>query len=159
MIEIRKEEYKLFLADRQKIKDRLIKHTCKTNLNPHLLFRNKFTEDTSKIFIGNWTDDGFWVTRFRRQIINFRADIVAKGVVEERSNDLLLHFKYSLGFSSIIGGLISILVVGLFLNSLGLGLLWSALIPAPLYILLSYFEVSKMKSVIYDYLINEYLEK
>lgn len=155
MIEIGTDKHNLILSDKPKVEDRLIKHTCKTNLSPHLLFRNIYTDNTSKVFIGNWTDNGFWITRYRKQFINFRADVVAKGTFKEANKKLQLNFNYSLGFSSVVGGLFIILFITLMLTSFGLNFFVAILFPVTLYVIFSKREMKKAKDAIEKYLLYE----
>ncbi len=158
MIEVGKDKHHLLITDRIKIKERLVKHTCKTNLSPHLLFTNQYNDNTSRTFIGNVTDDGFWITRYRKQFMNYRADVVAKGTFKEYGSKLELSFNYSLGFSSIVGGAFIIIIIAAIMISNGLNFFLSFAIPIIIYGLLTRLEVSKAKEAINNYLLNEYQE-
>ena len=158
MIEIGKEEQKLEIS-RSDIENRLIKHTCKTNLNPNLLFTTIYTDNTAKVFIGNWTKNGFWITRYRKQFINFRADIVAKGTFNKTNAGINLQFEYAIGFSSIVGGGLIIIILSLLLAMNGLNPYLAFSLPVLLYCVFSKIEVNKAKSAINKYLLNEYSEE
>ncbi len=77
MIPIGKEFFQLHQGDSEIIEKNISLHTCKTNVSPQLMFNQSYTGETSKIFVGNWKKDGFWISKFRRQLLDFRPDIIA----------------------------------------------------------------------------------
>lgn len=105
MIPIKQEEYIIHNYNIDVIKDKVIKETCKTNMSPQLMFKQGFTGITNKTFVGNWTKKGFWISKFRMQLIQFRPDIIAKFRFSDHSENTLLSIRYSIGFSSIFLGL------------------------------------------------------
>ncbi len=147
-------EYEINPEKIKEIETNISKYTCKTNVSPHLLFRSPYTEDTSRVFIGNWMKDGFWITRYRKQFINFRADIIAKGnFINTQRRDKLV-FKFSLGFSSILGGFFIILFLAYFLISL-VPIYLAFSLPIIAYVFMTNLEIRKAKSAIERYLLDE----
>jgi hypothetical protein len=94
--------------------------TCKTNLSPQLIFRQSYTGITSKTFVGNWTKNGFWITKFRMQLMQLRPDIIAKFRFNKTSENSEVSIRYSIGFSSLFIGLILITTFALPFAAFGL---------------------------------------
>ncbi|MBK6965270.1 MAG: hypothetical protein IPH20_15395 [Bacteroidales bacterium] len=84
------------------IKDRMAELTCKTNLSPQLMFRQSYTGIASKLFVGNWTKSGFWISKFRLQVIELRPDIIIRFIFMPGPSSTRLGIRYSLGVSSIL---------------------------------------------------------
>ncbi len=96
---------------RELIESRMSSNTCKTNLSPQLMFKQSYTGLTDKTFVGNWTKDGFWISKFRRQLMELRPDIIVRFDFHKQKNQTILKLRYSIGFSSILMGLIWILFI------------------------------------------------
>ncbi len=110
MIRINK---KVFWTDEDGISiitERIKENTCKTNINPELMFRQSYTGITGKLFVGNWTSYGFWISKYRHQFIQFRPDIITRFYFIESLHEKKIEMKSSIGFSSILFFLIIILV-------------------------------------------------
>ena len=105
MITIKKQIVKTESDLQDFISDKMSKNTCKTNLNPQLLFKQSYTGLTDKVFVGNWTKNGFWITKFRLQLSQFRPDIIANFRFKTEGKYQHINIRYSIGFSSLIIGL------------------------------------------------------
>ncbi|MCB2196479.1 MAG: hypothetical protein KQH79_11515 [Bacteroidetes bacterium] len=101
MIKIGQEKIYLKKGNFETIKENFIENTCKTNLSPGLMFRQSYTGVTEKAFVGNWKDYGFWISKFRLQMLQLRPDIIAKFIYLTGTSERLL-IRYSIGFSSLI---------------------------------------------------------
>ena len=107
---------KIFLQNNyeQDIKEKMSELTCRTNISPQLMFRQSYTGITEKFFVGNWTKKGFWISKFRLQLLEIRPDIIVRFNFSQKKNNTLLSIRYSLGLSSIIQ-MFLILLLGLIL--------------------------------------------
>ncbi len=110
MIQIKREKYKIDNYYIDLIKDKMAEETCKTNLSPQLIFRQSFTGVTLKTFVGNWTNNGFLISKFRMQLMQFRPDIIAKFKFLDKSDNSEVSIRYSIGFSSLFMGSIWIIM-------------------------------------------------
>lgn len=154
MLKIGQIEYEVNEEKVKDIESNIAKYTCKTNLSPHLLFKSPYTEGTSKIFIGNWLKDGFWITRYRKQFVNFRADIIATGNFVNTLTMNKLVFRFSIGFSGIIGGFFIILLIALILASI-VPIYLAFGLPIIVYILMTSLEMKKAKNTIEKFLLSD----
>ena len=84
------------------VKEKMESSTCKTNLSPQLIFKQSFTGITDKTFVGNWTKNGFWLSKYRYQLLQVRPDIIARFNFASNQNNTQIEIKYSIGFSSIL---------------------------------------------------------
>lgn len=101
MIKIGKEKIYLKKGNFETIKENFIENTCKTNVSPGLMFKQSYAGITEKVFVGNWKDYGFWISKFRLQILQLRPDIIAKFIHLTGTSDRLV-IRYSIGFSSLV---------------------------------------------------------
>ena len=155
MIQIGSEKYIIDSRYVDVIKDRMAKETCKTNLNPQLMFRQSFTGITSKTFVGNWLKHGFWISKYRVQLIQFRPDIIARFTFAGDSANSIVSVRYSIGFSSLFVGLI--LIATFTFPFLALGRTMYAIvviISIIFYILFSAIAFENMKEKVVEKLLN-----
>jgi hypothetical protein len=101
MIRIYRQEIETQNGFEDIINERVANCTCKTNINPQLMFRQSYTGMTDKCLVGNWTMHGFWISKFRRQLAQFRPDIIARFSFKSEHPGLKIRIRYSIGFSSI----------------------------------------------------------
>jgi hypothetical protein len=156
MIPLQTQEFRIAGDDIKGIKDRMTEETCKTNLNPQLIFNQQsFTGHTAKSFVGNWTRDGFWISKYRLQLFNLRPDIIAKFTFFDLHDYSTVSIRYSIGFSSAFVGLA-------YLNLISFLLAFGGLISFPmglaimtgLYGTLSVIELRHIKKVILKKIFN-----
>jgi hypothetical protein len=102
------------------IQEKIEANTCKTNLSPQLMFRQGYTGLTAKIFVGNWTSNGFWISKFRLQLLQFRPDIFTQFYIESETRFEKVKMRTSIGFSSLLMGLIWIILFSIPFATLGL---------------------------------------
>lgn len=152
MILLKREKYKINNYYIDVIKDKMAAETCKTNLSPQLIFIQSFTGITLKTFVGNWTKNGFWISKFRMQLMQLRPDIIAKFKFADNSENSILSVRYSIGFSSLFIGLIWITIFALpFIIAFGLiGYLISLAVMVGGYILLSIIELKNLREKIIE---------
>lgn len=120
MIRLKREKYKIDNFYIDVIKDKMAAETCKTNLSPQLMFKQSFTGITLKTFVGNWTKSGFWISKFRMQLMQLRPDIIAKFRFSDNLEYSVLSIRYSIGFSSLFIGLMWIIMFALPFLAFGL---------------------------------------
>lgn len=154
MIQIGRKTYELNQGESEIIDQNLNEHTCKTNINPQLMFRQSYTGETSKIFVGNWKENGFWISKFHRQLLNLRPDIIARFTYQGIKKEKLI-VKFSIGLSSLIsaflvGVIFMILIIQLFNDYI----LESWIVFFVIYILSSRYALKKMKRAISDKIMN-----
>jgi hypothetical protein len=114
MIQLKRKEINIQSTFEIDIREKMSELTCKTNLSPQLMFQQSYTGITEKLFVGNWTKNGFWISKFRIQLLDIRPDIIVKFVFLQNKPFTRLCMRYSLGLSSIIQMLL-ILFMGLIL--------------------------------------------
>lgn len=149
MIRISYQEIEIDESLEKLLKDRMAESTCKTNLNSQLLFRQSYTGRTSKAFVGNWTKNGFWISRFRIQMFQFRPDLIANFRFYSGPALSRISIRYSIGLSSILSALFVIFAFSLPLFSLGKGGYITGLIfLSGIYIVLTVFELDSLKKAI-----------
>lgn len=126
------------------INERVAQHTCKTNIDPQLMFRQSFTGVTKRLFVGNWTDQGFWISRYKLQLYQFRPDIICRFNIENRTSTVKVNIRSSIGFSSLFTGMIIIILFSApFVSSGKSGFLTAVVIMTILYICLASVEYDK----------------
>ena len=146
MIKVKQEKYEIDKYYIDVIKDKMAAETCKTNLNPQLRFKQSFTGITLKTFVGNWTKNGFWISKFRMQLMQLRPDIIAKFRFSDNSEFSLLSIRYSIGFSSVFIGLMWITMFALPFLAFGLiGYLIGLFVMIGGYVLLSVIEIENLQ--------------
>ncbi len=151
MILIKQEKYKIDKDYIDVIKDKIAAETCKTNLSPQLMFKQSFTGITLKTFVGNWTKNGFWISRFRMQLIQLRPDIIAKFIFANNPKNSVLSIRYSIGFSSLFIGLMWITMFALPFLAFGLvGYLIGLAVMIGGYVLLSVIELENLQEKILE---------
>ena len=151
MIRIKQEKYRIDRYKIDAIKDRMAEETCKTNVSPQLMFRQSFSGVTLKTFVGNWTKNGFWVSKFRLQLIQLRPDIIAKFNFSDRTDNSIVSIRYSIGFSSLFIGSFWIAAFPLLFVVFGLiGYLIGLVLMLGLYILLTIVELNNLREKILD---------
>lgn len=137
------------------INEKVARHTCKTNLNPQLMFRQSYNGITGKLFVGNWSDQGFWISRFKRQLNQFRPDIICRFNVENRPQTVKVTIRSSIGFSSLFTGIIVIILFSVpFISSGSRGFLIAVVIITTLYVCLASMEYNKTLKAIKDHIVN-----
>ena len=141
-----------FITDSEglaQINEKVTQHTCKTNLNPQLMFRQSYTGLTKKLFVGNWTREGFWISKYRFQLYQFRPDIISRFYIGKDASNVKVTMKFSIGFSSILVGLILIMLFSSAFTASGPnGFLIAVGILTSLYICLASIEYDKMLKAI-----------
>ena len=105
MIKIHYHELTIDSNEEGIIKDRMSELTCKTNLSPQLMFRQSYTGIANKHFVGNWTKNGFWISKFRLQVLEVRPDIIVRFKFVPAHSSTRLAIRYSLGLSSLLQAL------------------------------------------------------
>ncbi|QQS51049.1 MAG: hypothetical protein IPM71_16525 [Bacteroidota bacterium] len=151
MIKIKLEKYKIHNYYIDVIKDKMAAETCKTNLSPQLMFKQSFTGITLKTFVGNWTKNGFWISKFRMQLMQLRPDIIAKFRFIDISEYSELSIRYSIGFSSLFIGLMWITMFALPFLAFGLvGYLIGLAVTIGGYVLLSIIELGNLQEKILE---------
>lgn len=120
MIPIAKNEFWTNREGLVKIKKRIAENTCKTNLNPELMFRQSYTGLTKKLFVGNWTTNGFWISKFRMQLAQIRPDIIMRFRITQDRDIVKVSLKSSVGFSSIFTYFLLALIAFTFIANTGL---------------------------------------
>jgi len=160
MILIKREKYKIDNYYIDVIKDKMATETCKTNLSPQLMFKQSFTGITLKTFVGNWTKNGFWISKFRMQLMQLRPDIIAKFKFADNSENSLLSIRYSIGFSSLFIGLIWITMFALPFSAFGLvGYLIGLVVMIGGYVLLSVIELENLREKIIEKIMSNVARK
>jgi hypothetical protein len=155
MIRIKRQKYRIDCHYINVIKERMASETCKTNLNSQLIFRQSYTGYTSKTFVGNWTKKGFWISKYRLQLMQLRPDIIAKFEFVDLSDNSSVSIRYSIGFSSISIGLIWIFMFSTPFATFGLiGYLIGLVLMIGLYSLLSIIELNNIGKKILEILFN-----
>lgn len=138
------------------IRERVTKNTCKTNLNPQLLFVQSYTGRTNKLFVGNWTADGFWISKFRMQMMQFRPDIITSFLIQEEASRKKVTMRSSIGFSSLFTGMIISMCFSLPFMAFGLtGYLIVIALWIALYAYLASMEYDRIMKAIKDHILQE----
>jgi len=151
MIEIGKDIIALNKISFYLVKENFTNNTCKTNLNPQFMFRQSYNGITSKKFVGNYNKNGFWISKFKLQVIELRPDIIAKFSL--LNNDKLI-IKYSIGFSSIIMAIIIGIIFSLIpFIYLDINFILTYLIWIIIYMLISKFSLNKLRKLIREKII------
>ena len=118
------------------------------------MFTQSFTGETSKVFVGNWENNGFWISKFRRQMLNLRPDIIARFTYYNNKKEKLT-VNFSIGFSSLIsallGGFIFMLVIIQLFNGY---ILESWIAWLGIYIFISLYALGRMKRTISEKILN-----
>ena len=109
MIKIYNQEIEIEKRYEDAIRNKITNCTGKSNLNPQLLIKTRSTSFSNKLFIGNKTRDGIWITKNNIQLII--PDIIAR--FSFNSEQSILKIRYSIGFSSIVGGFFWIVLFSL----------------------------------------------
>lgn len=147
-----------FITDRNglaQIHEKVAMHTCKTHLNPQLMFRQSFHGVTDKRFVGNWSDNGFWLSRFKMQLYQFRPDIISHFDIKNEPSLVKVTIRSSLGFSSLFTGLFLIVLFSVpFISSGSAGFLTAVVIMTILYICLASMEYDKMLKAIKNNIVD-----
>ncbi len=160
MIQIKREKYKIDNYYIDVIKDKMAKETCKTNLSPQLMFKQSFTGITLKTFVGNWIKNGFWISKFRMQLLQLRPDVIAKFNFLDNPQNCILSIRYSIGFSSLFIGLIWIIMFSLPFSSFGfIGYMIGLTMMIGGYVLLSIIELNKLKEKIKEKILSNIAHK
>ena len=148
MIKIGQEKISLKKGSFEIIKENFAENTCKTNLSPGLMFKQSYTGITDKAFVGNWRKYGFWISKFRMQLIDLRPDIIAKFYYQKGTSERIL-IRYSIGFSSFISWFFLGILFSMYMFIYGQEyyiLAWTFWII--LYIGLSIYSLKRMKKAI-----------
>ena len=120
MITIDKKEFRTDKKGILLIQEKIEANTCKTNVSPQLMFGQSYTGRTGKIFVGNWTSNGFWISKFRLQLFQLRPDIITQFYIESEPRYEKVTMKSSIGFSSLFIGLIWIVLFSIPFAAFGL---------------------------------------
>ena len=137
------------------MKEKVTMHTCKTNIDPQLMFRQGFSGVTGKLFVGNWTEKGFWISRFKRQFSQFRPDIICRFNIENRASTVNVTIRSSIGFSSLLTGMIMIIFFSApFVSSGSTAFLIALVIMTILYVCMASVEYDKTFKAIKDHVVN-----
>ena len=153
MITIGKQHYESRKEVFSEIKDRLVETTAKSNLNPNLLFRLPYFESSTKKFIGNWTNDGFWITKCKKGFLHFNSSVVAKAKLVDHGVHGFIDVKYSLSLSTIFEGFIIICLFTTLLTAILFPVYISAFIIICLYVLLLFAEKNSFRKFIERHII------
>lgn len=147
-----------FITDRNglaQINEKVTLHTCKTHLNPQLMFRQSYYGVTDKLFVGNWAEQGFWISRFKRQLYQFRPDIICRFDFENSASAVKITICSSIGFSSVFTGMMIILLFSApFVSSGSSGFLIAIAIMTILYICMASIEYDKTLKAIKNNVVN-----
>lgn len=147
-----------FITDSEglaQMKEKITLHTCKTNIDPQMMFKQSYTGVTKKLFVGNWTDQGFWISRFKMQIYQFRPDIICRFNIENRASTVKVNIRSSIGFSSLFTGMIVIILFSTpFVSSGKSGFVIAVVIMTILYICLASVEYDKTLKAIKKNVVN-----
>jgi uncharacterized membrane protein (DUF485 family) len=147
-----------FITDSEgvaQINEKVARHTCKTNLNPQLMFTQSYNGITGKLFVGHWSDQGFWISRFKKQLYQFRPDIICRFNLENRPHTVKVTIRSSIGFSSLFTGMIVIILFSApFVSSGSTGFLIAVVIMTTLYVCLASVEYNKTLKAIKDHIVN-----
>ncbi len=159
MITIDKKQFRTDKKGILLIQEKVEAITCKTNVSPQLLFRQSYTGRTEKIFVGNWTSNGFWLSKFRLHLIHFRPDIITQFYIESETRYEKVTLKSSIGFSSLFFWLIWIIIFSTPFAALGLiGFLITATMMILFYSYLTSVEYDRMiKSIKNNIVIGIYM--
>lgn len=146
MIKIAYEELRIDSSFEGLLKDKMGKCTCKTNISPQLMLKQSYTGYTDKTFVGNWTKKGFWISKYRKQLFQFRPDIIARFSLSLDDSLIRINIRYSIGLSSIFYALIFIFALAILFVPIGssgysIGLLLLFLI----YIVITKFELNSLQ--------------
>jgi hypothetical protein len=69
-----------------------------------MIFRPAYNGSTRKAFVGNWTKNGFWISKLQWQTILFHPNVIARFIYHKGAPDRL-EIRYSTGFSGLISAL------------------------------------------------------
>ncbi len=131
------------------LQEKMTDCTCRTNLNSQLNFRQSYTGITDKTFVGNWTKNGFWISKFRKQLFQFRPDIIASFKIVPRNNITKIRIRYSIGFSSLFfAGMWILLASTIFIPFGTFGYIIGLFILTGLYSALSKVELDRIRDTI-----------
>ena len=156
MITLGTKEFRTDEAGISQIQERVAANTCKTNLNPQLILRQSYTGLTNKVFVGNWTKDGFWLSKYRLQLFQLRPDIITRFSIQKETTYQKVTMKSSIGFSSLFLAMIFILLFSAPFASLGTsGFLMIVTFMVIFYALLASREYDKMMKAINDTIIKD----
>jgi len=151
MITINKREFRTDKKGILRIQENIEANTCKTNLNPQLMFRQSYTGRTEKIFVGNWTSNGFWISKFRLQLFQLRPDIITQFYIESETRYEKVTMKSSIGFSSLFIGLMWIILFSVPFATVGqTGFFIGVVMMLILYSFLTSIEYNRMIKAIKD---------
>ena len=149
MITIDKKEFRTDKKGILLIQEKVEANTCKTNVSPQLMFSQGYTGRTDKIFVGNWTSNGFWLSKFRLQLFQFRPDIITQFYIESETRYEKVIMKSSIGFSSLFFGLMCIILFSIPFAVFGLiGFLVMVVMMILLYSFLTSVEYQRMLKAI-----------
>ncbi|HLN74707.1 MAG: hypothetical protein ACM3O8_11170 [Methylococcaceae bacterium] len=155
MIQIGRIEFITDSNGLDQMKENVTLHTCKTNIDPQLMFRQSFAGVTKKLFVGNWTDQGFWISRYKLQLYQFRPDIICRFNIENRTSTVKVNIQSSIGFSSLFTGMIIIILFSApFVSSGKSGFLTAVVIMTILYVCLASVEYDKTIKAIKNNVVN-----
>lgn len=154
MITIGKKEFRTDKNGILLIQEKIEANTCRTNVSPQLMFTQCYTGRTEKIFVGNWTSNGFWISKFRLQLFELRPDIITQFYIESETHYEKVIMKSSIGFSSLFIGLIWIILFSLPFAVFGLiGFLVGFALLILFYSYLTSIEYDRMIKAIENYII------
>jgi hypothetical protein len=155
MIKIHYQELNIESNLESNIKNRMSELTCKTNLSPHLMFRQSYTGIANKLFVGNWTKSGFWISKFRLQVLEVRPDIIIRFIFMPGTTSTRLGIRYSLGISSILQLVFLLCLVAVFFVQISRPFIPFGLTAFfILYIYIARTELMKSKKIVNEKLLN-----
>jgi len=154
MITIAKKEFRTDKKGILLIQEKIEANTCKTNLSPQLMFRQSYTGRTGKIFVGNWTSNGFWISKFRLQLFQLRPDIITQFYIAHETRYEKVTVRSSIGFSSLFIGLIWIFLFSTPFAVFGLiGFLAGVVLMVSFYLFLTIIEYDRMIKAIENHIV------
>lgn len=155
MITINKKEFRTDKKGILLIREKIEANTCKTNVSPQLMFRQSFNGMTRKIFVGNWTSNGFWISKFRFQLVQLHPVIITQFYIESETRYEKVTMKSSIGFSSLFIGLIWIILLAAPFAIIGLiGFLVAVALMILFYSYLTSIEYDKMIKAIKNNIVD-----
>ena len=156
------------ISDKEKLilEEVILENTLERGLHPQLIFYQTYMNSASgKLFIGNISKNGFWISKYRTQLFQLRPDILIFFKYNELANNKVkLRITYRLGFSSIVQCLFysiyfGISLIGGFLLLIDVGKLNAILVSLSLfflfYSLITSISLSSAEDLVEEHFLNK----
>jgi hypothetical protein len=119
------------------------------------MLRQSYSGFTDKTFVGNWTKKGFWISKFRKQLFQFRPDIIARFNLSPSDSLIRIKIRYSIGLSSIFYALVFILTFAVVFVPFGSsGYLTGIVLLFLIYTVITKFELGSLKASIKEKILS-----